>query len=508
VSYDVIVVGAGHNGLVCASLLARSGRKVLLAERRDIVGGLCAGEEFHPGYRHAGFWTDTSGLRPWVVESLQLSKHGLTFDSKWPKIFSPGDPGDGVCVSCGPDGKSRLEPADLQKWEALLAFAARLRPVIEPLVNEPPPDLAHAGTIETLRLLRHGWAARRLGKRDMMELLRIPPMCVADWLREWLPSEHLCAVMAHTAILGTWMGPWSPGSAANLLLYLATLQKPVAGGADALVRALGSSARANGVEIRTQAKVARFTVAGDTVTGVQLEDGETLAASAVVATCDPRQVFQSMLPRRLLGTQLESRIAHYRMRGTTARVNLALKGDVNWSSAHGSQAHYIRTGAHVDTIERAFDAVKYRRCSERPVLDMHMPTRAQADLAPAGCHVLCIQVHFAPYALEGGWTDAAKKRLSESVLTELSRFAPGIRDLVAGSEVLTPVDLETRYGLTGGHPHHGEHALDQLLTRPLPEAFRYATPFPGLYLGGSGTHPGGGVTGAPGALAARELLKS
>lgn len=505
-AHDVIVIGAGHNGLVCASLLAKAGRKVLLLERRDIVGGLCAGEEFHPGYRHTGLLNDTSALRPWVVEALKLEKFGLRFESKWPRVFSPADSGDGVCVSCGPEGGASLDPADAATWEAFHSFVRRLRPVVEPLVNQMPIDLARLGASEGLDLLKHGWAARRLGKRDMMELLRIPPMCVADWLHEWLPSEHLCAVLALPAVSGTWTGPRSPGSAALLLLHLATLQKPVAGGPDALIRALASAARTYGVEIRTQARVARLSLQGGKVTGAELEDGEVLEASNVVATCDPVQVFQSFLHRRQLAGKLESRISRYRMRGTTARVNLALSGDVEWNGAHGSRAHYIRTGTHVDFIERAFDPVKYRRFAQRPVLDIHIPTRAEKDLAPSGCHVMCIQVHFAPYQLEGGWTGGARERLSEVVISELARYAPRVRELLVGHEVITPADIESRYGVTGGHIHHGEHALDQLLTRPIPEASGYATPFPGLFLGGSGSHPGGGVTGAPGAFAARRVL--
>ena len=505
-NYDVIVIGAGHNGLVCATLLAKAGRKVLLLERRELVGGLCAGEEFYPGFRHTGFLTDTSGLRPWVVEALDLREHGLTFDTKWPRIFSPAEQGDGVCVSCRPDGGSDLESLDASAWKRFFEFIDRVRPRIEPLVNEPPPDLAHAGLPEAMRLLQHGWSVRRLGKRDMMELLRIPPMSAYDWLREWLPSEHLCALLALPAVAGTWMGPRSPGSATNLLVHLCTQQKPVAGGGNALVRALTGAARAAGVEIRTLAKVSRLTTNGRAVTGVELEGGEALVSSRVVATCDPKQVFLNLLPRRLLGVKLESRISHYRMRGTTAQVFLALRGDVEWASSHGARAHYIRTGSHLDQLERAFDAVKYRRHSDRPVLDIHIPTRGQPDLAPAESHVMSLQVHFAPYALEGGWTDSARERLGDGVISELERFAPGIRAKVLAREVLSPADVESRYGVSGGHIHHGEHALDQLLTRPVPEAFSYATPFVGLFLGGSGSHPGGGVTGAPGALAARRVL--
>jgi len=506
-SADVLVIGAGHNGLVCAGLLAKAGRKVVVLERRDILGGLCAGEEFHPGYRHTGLLLDTTGLRPWVVEALDLSRHGLTFETKWPRYFSPTDSTD-LCISCAPNGGSELEAPVAQRWSAFLDFVNRVRPAVEPLLNEPPIDFASAGAREFLDLVRHGWTARRLGKRDMMELLRIPPMSVADWLREWLPSEHLCAIWSLPAVSGTWMGPRSPGSAANLLRILCTMQMPVAGGGDALVQALAASARARGVEFRTGCRVRRLRAHAGRVTGVELEGGEEIAATAVVATCDPRQTFLDLVPKRQLSDTFEARMVRFRQRGTTAPVNLALKGDVHWASEHGARAHFVRVAPHPDDIERAFDAVKYRQMSERPVLEIHIPTRGQPELAPSGGHVMCILAHFAPYHLEGGWNDDARARLGESVVAQVARFTTGLREQIAGMEVLTPADIEAQYGVSGGHIHHGEHALDQLLTRPSPEAARYATPLAGLYLGGSGAHPGGGITGAPGALAARAVLHS
>lgn len=506
-SVDVIVIGGGHNGLVCASWLAKAGRKVLVVERRDILGGLCAGEEFHPGYRHTGLLLDTTGFRPWVAEHLDLKRHGLTFETKTPKYFSPAGLGD-LCISTAEGGGSELEPAVAERWSAFLEFTKHVRPAVEPLLNEPPVDLAHVGVRDALGLLRHGWTARRLGKREMMELLRIPPMSVADWLREWFPSEHLCGQWSLPAVSGTWMGPKSPGSAANLLRLLCTTQLPIAGGGDALVQALVSAAKSHGVEFRTGSRVRRLRANHGHVTGVELDSGEEIPASVVVATCDPRQLFLDLVPKREISDQLESRISHFRQRGTTARVTLALKGDIQWKSGHGPRAHYARVGAHIDEIERAFDAVKYRKAAERPVLEIHIPTRGLPKLAPEGGHVMCILAHFAPYQLEGGWNDEARKRLGESVLAQLERFANGVKEQVAGMEVLSPADIETRYGISGGHIHHGEHALDQLLSRPCPEAAAYSTPLAGLYLGGSGSHPGGGVTGAPGALAARAVLTS
>jgi len=507
---QAVVIGAGHNGLVCSTILAMAGFKVLLLERRDMTGGLCAGEEFHPGYRHAGLVHDTSGVRPWIVSDLELKKHGLAFDAKWPKTVSLADDGETICFSRdpkqGPEDIKSFSQRDATSYSDYLSFLDRVRGVIEPLLNEPPADLLSTGVSDLLSLLRHGWAARRLGKKHMMELLRIPPMCVADWLREWFENDRLNAVLALPAVAGTWMGPWSPGSAANLLLHEATLRKPVTGGAAAYVRALEASARKAGVDIRTGSEVTGLVIEGGVVKGVQLGEDETIDADTVVSSCDPKRTFLDWIPVQHVSHSFERCVRNYRMRGTTAKVHLALSGSLEWKGNRGRNAHYARTGNDLDFVERAFDAVKYRQCSERPVLDLFIPSRAEPDLAPAGHEVVSIMVHYAPYQLEGGWNEAAREALGDTVVTELERYAPGLRDLIVAKEVLTPADIESRYGVTGGHIHHGEHALDQLITRPTPETAQYDSPFGGLFCCGGSCHPGGGVSGVPGALAARAIL--
>ncbi len=511
-AYDVIVIGAGHNGLACATILAKEARRVLIVEQRDVIGGLCAGEEFHPGYRHTGLLHDTSGLRPWLVEELGLSGHGLKPGPAPHRVFSPQTDGPGLVLSSVPDESvaeiARHSDRDARQFQVFGTFLGRLRKVIEPLLNKTPVNPSDLGVGDFFDLAPHGIAARRLGKRDMMELLRIPPMCVADWLREWFETELLNASIAGPAISGGWTGPWSPGTSTNFLMQTSTWNGPGQGGVAAVVSALENAATGSGVEIRTGAAVKRIDIEQGAVRGITLLDGDEIEARSVVSSCDPRTTFLDLISPRELSHKLEQYVRDYRMRGTTAKVHLALNRPLEWASRPGEQFEYIRTGEELDDLERAFDAVKYRQRSERPVLEVHVPTVARPDLAPQGHSVASVLVHFAPHHFEEGWSDSAREALGDAVVDERERYAPGARDLVVGREVLTPVDIEKRYGLAGGHIYHGEHGLDQLITRPVPGCTGYATPLDGLYLCGSGCHPGGGVTGAPGALAAHVIQSS
>lgn len=335
-----------------------------------------------------------------------------------------------------------------------------------------------------------------------MELLRVPPMCVADWAREWFETELLCAGMAHVAIAGTWTGPWSPGTAANLLLWSCTTGKTVRGGAAALASALVRSAEFYGVTVRTAAPVARIRLEHGAACGVELANGETIDASAVISSCDPGTTFLRLLEPSDVPHALERHISNYRMRGTTAKVNLAIRGKLAFASRPEGNFARAFTGETLDDQERAFDAVKYDQFSERPVLDIFVPTVDRKENAPDGHSVISILAHFAPFELADEWNDDNRERLGDAVVAELERFAPGTRANIIAREVLTPADIAARYGLTGGHVHHGEHALDQLVCRPTLETARYATPIKHLFLCGSGSHPGGGITCAPGAIAA------
>ncbi len=510
--YDVVIIGAGHNGLTAAAFLAQKGRKVLVVEQREVTGGLAAGHEFHPGYRSAGVLQDTAGVRRWVVAGLGLEKHGLAFHEAASPVFVPRLEGRGLELSREPGAAAEElhhhSAQDAERYGEYRTFLARIAPVLRRLLDRPPPEIFEPRFGDLLDLGRSALALRLLGKRDMMEVLRIAPMCVADYLGEWFESELLKAALAGPAIASTWTGPWSPGTNLSLLLDEAHSAGPVKGGPQALIAALERAAEALGVEIRTGSRVESLELRGGRVAGVRLEGGELIEAGRVAASCDPKQVFLRLLPAGSSPRKSEQDIVNYRARGTTAVVNLALSSYPQLACRPDLTPAVIRTGETLDDLERAFDPVKYRQFSEQPALDVHVPTIETPALAPAGHHVFSILVSSAPYNLEGGWNDERKAELYQRVVSSLSRYAPDLEDAIVGSEVLAPADLETSYGVTGGHLYHGEHSTDQLVVRPTPECARYRTPFEGLFLCGSGSHPGGGITCAPGALAARVMLRS
>lgn len=506
--YDVIVIGAGHNGLTTAALLAQKGRRVLVVEARDAIGGLAGGAQFHPGYRHTGLLHDTSAVRPWVVRALGLDKHGLARSAPADLLVPQAeDPGLVLVASGASDG---LASSDVEAFARYNDFLDRITPVLRRFLDRPPPDLVETRAGDLLQLGLAGLALRRLGKRDTMEVLRIVSMPVADWLGEWFTSDLLKAALAGPAVYSTYAGPRSPGSNANLLLSAAGASQPIAGGPQALVAALEKAARGLGVEIHTGAAVERILLKnsgleGNRVSGVEVSGGEQIAAGAVAASCDPKQLFLDLLPAAALARSFESDLMNFRSRGTTAKLHLALSGYPEFSSRPGRVFEHVRTGESLNDLERAFDAIKYRRFSERPVLDIRFPTVTTPGLAPQGHHVASILVSFAPFELDGGWTEASRESLYRAVVNVLAGYAPGIEELIVGREVLSPADLAATYRLTEGQLFHGEHALDQLLIRPAPRCARYETPVAGLYLCGSGSHPGGGLTCAPGALAARAI---
>jgi phytoene dehydrogenase-like protein len=504
--YDVIVIGAGHNGLTTAALLAQAGRRVLVLERHDVVGGLAASEEFHPGYRSAGLLHDTTTVRPDVVAKLELQKHGLRLRREPADVLALGERGDGLLLAgnrerAGEEIGSR-SARDAERYAEFRATIDRLRAVLGAFLNEPPVDLLDVESAGAWDLLKRGLRVRRLGRRDLLELLRLPPMCAADWLDEWFETELLKAGLALPAVAGTFTGPRSPGSNTSLLLRECAAGPGLDGGAHTLVHALENAARAAGAEIRTAARVARIQVDGN-VRGVRLADGEELQASVVAASCHPRTLFLSLLSPSSMPARLAQRFEHYRTRGTTAHVLLASRSPLRWRE-RDADIEFVRVAPSVDTIERAFDAAKHRRMPQEPVLEIHVASISSAELAPEGHAVVSILVHFAAYDVQGGWDESRRKQLGDCVVEIVESHSIGL-DVVA-QRVATPVDLEARYALPGGNIHHGEHSLDQILVRPTPECSRYATPIPGLFLCGSGSHPGGGLTCMPGALAARAVL--
>jgi phytoene dehydrogenase-like protein len=489
VSGGIVVIGAGHNGLVAALRLAQAGHRVTVVERREVVGGLAAGEEFHPGYRSNGVWHDTAGLRPSIVSALGLAGHGLEWRPR-PQL-----------VVARP-GRQTIRPSDseLASWRRAVG---ELRPFLARLQESPPPRMVLRGAGDFLRLGLDGLALRRLGQRRGRELLRVLVMPVQDWLLEWFDDADLAGGLAAPALLGGFVGPRAPGTAGGLLLMESSAGREVAGGAAGLVAALAAAVGAvAGIDLRLGDEVASIDLGPAGVRGVCLSSGEEVPASAIVATCDPQTALLGLLPPGRLRLRDERDLSAYRCRGKVAKLHLALAGTPRFTGDDGAPAELVRLGG-LEELERASDAIKYGRLPQAPTLEVRLPSLADARLAPEGHQVASVLIDNVPHAPAGGWTEELRQRLESSVMERLEAVAPGIGALVVGAELLTPADIESRYGVTGGHLFHGETALDQLLSlRPAICAGRYRTPIEGLYLGGGGSHPGGGISGLPGWLAA------
>lgn len=508
--YDVVVLGSGHNGLVCAASLAKKGRKVLVVEQRKILGGLAAGEEFHPGFTSPGFFHDTTKLRRSVVAELELAKYGLKLRAEEAPVFAPEANGRGLLLWRDPKrAVEELAPhsqKDAQRYGEYRTFINRIAPVLKRVFDDAPPDVVNMSFPGVWDLMKTAVSLRLLGKADMMEVLRITPMCVADWLNEWFETPVLKAALAGPAIHHEFVGPWSPGTNMNLLLSEAFAELPVLGGPQALAKALVDCCKAQGVTFRNEAKVKSILIENGAAKGVELESGEKIQAQQIAASCDPKSLFLKLVAPDKIAHRFETNIANVRSRGVTAKIDLALDRYPELAGRPSLKAEYVRTGEYFDQMERAFDHVKYGETSTHPIFDCYVPTLEAPELAPQGKHVMSVLVHFAPHALRGGWNEAQKEKLTANAMAALSQSFPGLNAAVIAKRVTTPVELERDLGLWGGHPHHGEHAADQLLVRPTPECSRYKTPVEGLFLCGSGAHPGGGITGAPGQLAARAMV--
>lgn len=520
---DVVIIGGGHNGLVAAALLARGGLKPLVLERRDVLGGAAVTEEFHPGFRASTVAHTAGPFRASLTTELGLDQDGLFIEPE-PRLFAPlpdrrhlslfGDPAKTAAEI------RRFSAKDAERWPEFEASLRRIAAALGEVLALTPPDLDRPRARDLLPFFGVGWALRRLGRKDGQNLLRWGPMAVADFVAEWFESDLLRAVIAARGIQGAFAGPWSAGTTANLLLQAAAAGGSgagstvlVRGGLGALTQALAGAARRFGAEVRTGASVERIEVKDGRATGVVLAGGETVEARAVASSADLHRTFLGLVDPAALDPDELWRVRNFRLQGMVSKVNLALSAlpafaalteDDSFSALQGR----IHIGPDVDALERAFDDAKYGRISKRPYLEATIPTLTDLSLAPAGRHVMSVCVQFTPYRLKAGDWTAGASEVAETVLLTLEEYAPGIRGLVLGRQVLTPKDLEATYGLTGGHPSHGEPSLDQLfLARPLLGWGRYRTPVNGLYLCGAGTHPGGGVTGGPGANAAREIVK-
>ena len=521
-SFDALVVGGGHNGLVCAAYLAKSGLQTLVLERRERVGGALDEAEVAPGFRVPAIAHTVGRLRPSIVRDLRLADHGLELLRPEVRAFAPQPDDDPITLWADPartaDELWARSPHDAasfirfdRKVRALASFVAHLQAAT-------PPDLKKPGVADALAGLRLARAFRRLGGAAGREVLRVLPMAVADFVGEAFESDGVRGVIAARGVQYAAMGPWSAGTTAVLLSDSAGNDGGAAGQAEfarggprALSDALETAARRWGAEIRRSAEVVKVISSGNRAAGVALASGEELRAPVVVSGLDPKRTLLALVDPVSLGPTLAWRAGNLRLPGVVGKVNLALAGLPRFAGAGGEDparlAGRIVVAPGIHYLERAFDASKYGRVSEEPYLEATVPSLLDPSLAPPGQHVMSVLIQWAPYhRREGSW-DTEREGLGDLVLKTLETYAPGIADLVVGRQVITPLDLERDYGLTEGHPLHGEPALDQFFAwRPLLGSARYRLPLPGLYLCGSGAHPGGGVTGAPGANAAREII--
>ena len=512
--YDAIVIGAGHNGLVCAAYLAHAGRSVLVLEAGDHVGGAAATREFAPGFRACPGAHLLHLMPKQLVNELDLVRHGLTMAAEHMPTYALAPGGAALSIEAAAAGAADgLGAADAQALPEFLGRMRRLAAALQPLLETVPPRLGGGDWRDRLGLLRLGVGVRLLGRRDLRELLRIAGMCVHDLLNEHFRSPVLKGALAFDAVLGTNYGPRSPGTVFTLLYRMAAesaagggLAQP-SGGLGALCEAIESAASASGATVRTAAPVARIMVANDRAVGVQLDSGEQIEADCVISSADPRTTFLKLLGPEHLDAGFVRRVAHLRTQGMTAKFHAALERAPRFIGVDGVPRGRLVIAPSAEAIERAFNHAKYGEFSASPVLEVIVPTSSDRELAPPGKHVLSAIVQYAPYRLRGGW-DGQRERFGELILATLEQHAPGLRAAVSATELLTPRDLEVQLRISGGSWHHVELALDQfLMMRPVVGAAQYCSPLPGLFLCGAGCHPGGGVMGLAGRNAARQVLR-
>src|SRR6266498_97502 len=522
-SYDIIIIGGGHNGLVAACYLARAGLKTLIVERRAIVGGGAVTEEIHPGFRCSTLAHSTAPFFAQITKDLELMRHGLEIITPATRVLALAPDGKSICIHNDTVQTIReienFSAKDAQSYPEFERSFSRIGKMLAPLLNMTPPAIEHPSPGELWNLGKLGRSFRGLGKKDAYRLLRWGPMAVADLAAEWFDTEILRATIAARGIFGAFAGPWSAGTSTGLLWQAAmdgSALSPssfIRGGMGALTEALAKASTDEGAEIRVGASVERIQVDEGKAAKVILETGEEIEARAIVSGVDPRTTFLRFIDPLDLDPNFLSKIRNYRSLGSVAKINLALSRLPSFSSIKITDAidklsGRIHVGPDIDYLERAFDAAKYGDYSPAPYLDITIPSLNDHSLAPKGAHVMSVWVQFAPYELgTGSWVDRREK-FADQVVKTLSEYAPNLSELIVKRQIVTPRDLEQIYGLSGGHIMHGEQSLDQLFTfRPVIGWSQYRTPLKQLYLCGAGTHPGGGTTGAPGANASREVIK-
>jgi phytoene dehydrogenase-like protein len=525
--WDTVIIGGGHNGLVTAAYLARTGLKVRVLERREVLGGACATEELWPGYKVSTAAYLCSLMQERIIKELDLPRFGYRVYAKDPAFFTPFP--DGRHLTMWQDQKRTCEEIakfsrkDAEVYPHYEEFVERLSQFAERMLLRTPPNITKAGWGDLAGLGKLGMELLRMPEDERVGQARIFTQSVAEFLEPWFESEEIKVTLATDGVIGTNGGPRSPGTAYVLLHHVMGgvdghrgLWGFVRGGMGAISQAIADAARAAGAEISTGAVVdhvlMKDTTSGPRAVGAVLANGEEIHAKTVVSCADPKRTFLSLVGEQHLPPEFAKAVREIAMQGCSMKINLALDGLPNFTAIPGSnlQPHH-KTTMHIcpsmDYVERGWDDAKYGRPSAHPLIEMTIPTTYDDSIAPPGKHIMGIFLQYTPYKLaEGNWHDV-KEAYADRVMDHIEEYAPGFKSLVLHRQVLSPLDLEEIYGLTGGNIFHGEMSLGQLFfLRPVPGWARYRTPVRGLYMCGSGTHPGGGVMGAPGYNAAREIL--
>jgi phytoene dehydrogenase-like protein len=519
--YDAIVIGSGHNGLVCAAYLARAGRRVLALERRETVGGAAVTEEVFPGFRFSVFSYVVSLLRPEVIRELDLPRHGLQI-LPLESTLTPLPNGD-YLAQWNDHDQNRRELArhslrDAEAYDEFGRLMHQMARAVKPLLGMVPPDPASFDPRDWVSLARLASHLRGLGPAQFHALTKLLTMSSADYLDEWFETEALKATKSASGVIGTLAGPRSPGTAYVLLHhYMGEIDGVfrawgfAKGGNGSVSAAIADAARAFGADIRTGAAVSRVLIEHGRATGVVLEDGEEIRARHVASSADPRRTFLDLVGAEHLSPEFTQALGRFRFRGASGKVNLALAELPSFTCLPGNGMHLrgaISVSPSVDYLERAFDQAKYGEFSTHPYLDIVIPSAIDPDMAPPGRHVMSIFAQYAPYHLNGGWTDARREAFGDAVIDTLAEYAPNLKSAILHRQVITPADIERTAGIAEGNIFHGELSLQQMFfLRPVPGWANYRTPIRGFYQCGAGTHPGGGVMGASGRNAAFAMLK-
>jgi len=513
-NYDVIVVGGGHNGLVCASYLAKSGRKVLVLEANDVAGGGAATREFAPGYCVSGCAQWLYQLNPEVASDLNLMKHGLEYAARDLDTIGLATDGNILTVGAGGVSGARLSAKDIAAYDPFQALMLKFAKLLNGAFKRRAPKLVDNNLHDRITLLKLGLDMKMLGKYDMQELLRLALINMYDVMQETFDDELLKSVLALDGVMGSHMGPRSPNTVFGYMyrqlgrVYGFNGPAQVKGGMGAVGAAFAAAAESCGVEIRTNARVSSIDLEADSATGVTLVGGESITAGTVVSNADPKTTFEKLVGFRNIEAGTTRRVSTIRMNGNAAKLHLALDGLPEFTGLSADQlGQRLVIAPTMNYIEKAFNHAKYGEFSQAPAMDISIATVNDASLAPDGKHVLSAIVQFAPYELKAGWEN--NKAIFEQICIDtLAEYAPGIRSQITASELLTPQDLQAQYNMYGGHWHHGEISLDQIMMmRPFPGSTQYGTPVDNLYLCSAGAHPGGGVMGLAGRNAAKEIIK-